>query len=184
MALTRVGAGRNLTFIIYSLATCLKQKFIYSCDIPNERVWSQLGSELFIIIIWLPYVDKMAHFNIYFPFVRIWQSGLKYYANYLIWHKCNRHRTLSLYLMVLCKCKPFLWYKNYHIIFIQSWDIVGWTWMGATSQLKIYHNRDSNYGLHTPHLHHLPHPHKLNHTNLFWSLQVSWKRFHLLIEKI
>ena len=54
MALTRVGAGRNLTFIIYSLATCLKQNFIYSCDIPNERVWSQLASELFIITIWLP----------------------------------------------------------------------------------------------------------------------------------
>ena len=54
MALTRVGAGRNLTFIIYPSATCLKQNFIYSCDIPNERVWSQFASELFIIIIWLP----------------------------------------------------------------------------------------------------------------------------------
>ena len=37
MALTRVGAGRNLTIIIYSSATCLKQNYIYSCDIPNER---------------------------------------------------------------------------------------------------------------------------------------------------
>ena len=38
MALTCVGAGRNLTLITYSSATCLKQNFIYSCDIPNERV--------------------------------------------------------------------------------------------------------------------------------------------------
>ena len=38
-------------------------------------------------------------------------------------------------------------------------------------------------GLHTP-LVHPPPPPQLNQTNIFWSLEVSWKRFHLLTEKI
>ena len=37
-------------------------------------------------------------------------------------------------------------------------------------------------GLHTPLVH--PPPPQLNQTNFFWSLEVSWKRFHLLTEKI
>ena len=38
MAITRAGAGRNLTFIIYSSATCLKQNFIYSCESGMGRI--------------------------------------------------------------------------------------------------------------------------------------------------
>ena len=113
MALTRVGAGRNLIFIIYSSATCLKQNFIYSCDIPNERVWPLLASELFKLLFDCPYVDKMAHFNIYLRIRKNMTKRTKILCQLLIWHTFNRHRTLSLYLMVFCNSTPVLWYYHY-----------------------------------------------------------------------
>ena len=73
---------------IHSSATCLKQNLIYICDIPNERVWFQPASELFIL------------------------------CQLFIWHQLKRHKTLSLYLVVFCKNKPCLWYKlpHYHYV--------------------------------------------------------------------
>ena len=65
MALTRVGAGRNLTFIIYSSATCLKQNFfivvIYQMKVFDPSLLLNCLELLFDCT----YVDKMAHFNIY-----------------------------------------------------------------------------------------------------------------------
>ena len=73
----------------------------------------------------------MAHFNIYLRIRKNMTKRTKILCQLLIWHKCNRHRTLSLYLMVFCKSKPFLWYTNYHIIIMYSWETVGRTWTGC-----------------------------------------------------
>ena len=184
MALTRVGRDviRHLSYIHQPHAS---SRILFIVVIYQMKVLdpSLLLNCLLLLFDW-PYVDKMAHFNIYLRIHKNMTNQTKLLCQLLIWHKCNRHRTLSLYLMVFCKSKPFLWYINYHIIIIQSWDIVGWMWMGCDIPIEnIPHpwwQLRATYTTPAP----PPPPTQLNHTNLFWSLEVSWKRFHLLIEKI